>query len=52
MYFNFFRYNFSSYISESYVQGLRRMNRAYSETIVHLDEQNCSEEEMNPFKLS
>lgn len=46
---------FSSYISESYEQGLRRMNRACSETILHssnLDERNISEEEMNPLKLS
>jgi len=46
---------FFSYISESYEQGLHRMNRACSEAIVHssnLDERNSSEEEMNPFKLS
>ncbi|CAI6371935.1 unnamed protein product [Macrosiphum euphorbiae] len=39
--------------AKSYEQGLRRMNRACSETIVHssnLDERNSSEEEMNPLK--
>lgn len=53
MYF-FSHFMFFSYISERYEQGLRRINRTCSETIVHssnLDKINSSEEEMHPFKI-
>ena len=46
---------FFFYIKENYDQGLRRMNRACSDTIIissNLEEQNSSEEEIGPLQLT